>query len=518
MEFLKSIKLEPKLFYALLGIFVVLSFVMGIDGSFLIVFSIWAMGMIYSLSNVKRRIFLSAFLVAFFTFLIGGHFVYEYFQLPIKYNFGYHYYLHSNITMAVSLTFVLLGFIALERYNPWLEIKKLINQRVKKKDTLKKIKQKRTKITDIIRLDQSEDTILMIRKLSKWFYILLYFIWMYALIDVVLFVTKNSYLAYYSRYVSDLPFIINAVANITPYFFFLFLATMPKKKEVFPLAIMHLAYAVLSLAAGRRVTAITIIMFLFIYVILRHFRDGGQEVWIKKKYLWISLLLIPIGLVVLYVLNYSRMGMDTPEFSLRKMILGFFQQQGFSSSVMRLQLYYQDLLRPDAYYSFFGLTKLFRTNTLIKLIFNPQYDFSYLVNNPALALQGNSMAHSLGYIVLRKYLEGVGVGSSYIAELYHDFSYLGIIIGSSIYGLMMSFFNRKWIQTQKRNVWIIAIGFTLVEGFLKAPRWNFDIVFTYLLDLGMWSAFLGVYICCLILKNTKIKNYFNDIVLRKELK
>ena len=40
----------------------------------------------------------------------------------------------------------------------------------------------------------------------------------------------------------------------------------------------------------------------------------------------------------------------------------------------------------------------------------------------------------------------------------------------------------------------MAVGFAMVEAFIKAPRWNYDIFVAYFLDLGMWMAFGSVFI------------------------
>ena len=64
----------------------------------------------------------------------------------------------------------------------------------------------------------------------------------------------------------------------------------------------------------------------------------------------------------------------------------------------------------------------------------------------------------------------------------------------------MTIINKIWSQPYKHTAWGIAIGFSMVESFIKAPRWNFDIIFQYFLDLGMWMAFLAVFIMTALLR------------------
>lgn len=353
----------------------------------------------------------------------------------------------------------------------------------------------------------------IIRSITKIFYLATYIFYLYVVIDKALFVINNSYYEYYINYERNIPFIIVAIAAMTPYFFYLFLATLPSKKKAMPMFILQIIYAILSLFTGRRTDFVLNMLFIVIYIIFRHYYNKGEEEWIKKKQVVIAIILSPFFLVGLFLFNYLRFGKPISGFAFLEILLGFFQQQGFSSSVIRLGLYHQDVLRDDTYYSFFGLVKFFRTNTLMNLFYNPQYDFSYVGNNVGLALKGNSLAHTLSYYTLKGYLSGSGVGSCYIAELYHDFGYLGISIGNIIYGAIITIINSLWMRVKKYSVWVTAIGFSLIESFLKAPRWNFDIIFTYFLDLGMWSAFLGVFVWYKFLKNKKVEKYLKKKLL-----
>lgn len=85
------------------------------------------------------------------------------------------------------------------------------------------------------------------------------------------------------------------------------------------------------------------------------------------------------------------------------------------------------------------------------------------------------------------------MGTCYVAELFHDFGYVGVAIGNFVYGCVMTSIGKIWNKVKTYNVWITAIGFAMVESFIKAPRWNYDIFVAYFLDLGMWMSFIAVY-------------------------
>lgn len=295
--------------------------------------------------------------------------------------------------------------------------------------------------------------------------------------------------------------ILRRTVGAGPHFFRLIsdnLRSITSKKECKLPISLYLLYAVLSLLTGRRSNFMIGILFILLYFIFRHYRNK-EECWIKKKHIVFIFITIPILAVFLQARSFLREGFAVDQ-SWKELFFGFFQQQGFSSSIIRLEKFYENDLRQNAFYSFFGIVKTFRTNSIIKLIFNPQYNFSYLHNSVEFAKNGNSLSNALSYKVLWSYLSGTGVGTCYIAELYHDFGYIGVAIGNFIYGYIMSVINKVWNKSKRHTVWGIAIGFSMVESFIKAPRWNFDIIFQYFLDLGMWMAFISVFILSMLLR------------------
>jgi oligosaccharide repeat unit polymerase len=60
-------------------------------------------------------------------------------------------------------------------------------------------------------------------------------------------------------------------------------------------------------------------------------------------------------------------------------------------------------------------------------------------NNLSKALFSNSFAHRMSYAALgQEYLNGHGLGSSYILETFADFGYLGIIVFSILMGMFLA--------------------------------------------------------------------------------
>lgn len=447
----------------------ILSVVAGIDPVFMLALQMWNFAFVYAIANLKRRIMLAAFLLSFFVFLMGGHLTYEYLGMEIKYYLGDEYYRHSNLSMFISLAFLLTAYYVSE-----LHMNRRNNESAPAADW------------EYVNAPATQ----VARAVSRWLFYGAYLFWLYLILDKASFVSTESYVAYYAEYESSAPYAIRAIGATAPYFLYLFLATMPSKRECGIPLFLYLLYAGISLLTGRRSNLVFMLLFVAVYFVIRDRIKIRQEKWITKRLLLTVAIAIPAAVIFLYSYNFIRMNQEIDAGSLPEMFLGFFQQQGFSSSLMRLEAYYANVLNSDVYYSFFGLTKWVRTNSLFQAFVDFEYNFSYLHNSVEFATLGNSLSNSLGYIVLSRaqYLSGVGLGSCYIAELYHDFGYAGIAVGSTIYGVMMCAVNKVWTFT-KPSIWKITLCFGLFESFIKAPRWNYDIVFSYALDLGMWAAY-----------------------------
>ena len=74
------------------------------------------------------------------------------------------------------------------------------------------------------------------------------------------------------------------------------------------------------------------------------------------------------------------------------------------------------------------------------------------------------------------YLAGGGTGSSYIAELYYDFGYLGVFLGSCIYGLIFS----SITNFKKVGIFGRSLAFIIVTQLLWAPRASFSAFLSFI--------------------------------------
>ena len=91
----------------------------------------------------------------------------------------------------------------------------------------------------------------------------------------------------------------------------------------------------------------------------------------------------------------------------------------------------------------------------------------------------------------RFYLSGRGLGSSYIAEAYHDFGYFGVVLWNAIYAFLLShFYNYKG-----KGIVYVTMSLCVLKTVLIAPRNVASGFLTQLINLDTWLV-IGV-ICIL---------------------
>ncbi len=71
-----------------------------------------------------------------------------------------------------------------------------------------------------------------------------------------------------------------------PTAFYIFLSTLPEKKDAKVPIMLYILYAFLSLGTGRRVNFITSLLIIFAYAMCKNKIKPGEKPWIgKKRYL-----------------------------------------------------------------------------------------------------------------------------------------------------------------------------------------------------------------------------------------
>ena len=397
---------------------------------FSILMSSFSFLFILSLKNYKEDPFFVCFLLSFFVFLLGRPLALELFNFtkPYAITFDDDTRNITYVYLTISLISIYLGFVISSK------IKHTNKMQIDKEDIL------------------FNNTLL---KFTKFLSVLLYL------------------------------FVIVYLVEIAPIALCLFLACFPTKKEAkIPLFLFLIANIILALS-GNRFELISSFLLIIIYFIIRNKTDN--DVWIKKKSIIIVILFVPIAILVLQFMIYWREGVyvnniDSPYLSF------LYGVGGSSDLICATEKYSNVALSNNVLYSFGNLWRSIHGNIIAKILgFYVKYQYQTI----DMALYGHSLSASMTYFLYpQRYFAGYGLGGCYIAELLHDFSIWGIIIGNVIVGLIIGGFNKL---RKGRIIYNFCCVF-VISLFLRLPRDAFDYVLAEFIGIKNIIAFLLIMI------------------------
>lgn len=425
-------------------------------------------GVLYALRDIYKNIFLIAFLICFLTFLLGGQILNRIMQV-YGYNFPNDIEVHTDLVLLISLCGLLFGYVIAE-----------------------KIKIKGINHRSTYYIDYNKSHYKNIRKISKYYFIATYLFWILILVDNVFFVAQYGYTSYYLFYSSRVPAILREIGYMAPVALFIYLATMPKKKEAKIPIIMYAGYLLLSLGTGRRIYFMTGILIIFAYMMLRNVIAPEETPWVSTSGLLKICALVPVLLIVMYLFEYFRSEHYVGEASQFSPLVGFFVRQGTSVNVIKYTELFSSRLNPDAHYSLYNTLKWLQ-NSWINEVFNLDLTFAFGKQSQATATFGTYLADFVSYNANSSiYSLGMGYGSCYVEELYVDFGYWGVFGGNVLYGILLCKLLK--VAMNQGNIWMSAIGLYMIDAIFKAPRATFDSFFGSLLYFNSWGPLVLVFL------------------------
>lgn len=435
------------------------------------ILNIWLIGVFYGLLDVNKRIFYLGFLLAFFNFLIGRSFLILIGLYKEDYSYKIEDSLNGQKLVLFSILAFVIGYFILE------------NIFFKKKDTaLKKY-----------------PSIEIVKKISLYLFYLTFIFLLLEVFATIAYVLKNGYASIYINTSSKMNIYFKKIGDICPFMFYIFLSTMPTKKEVKKPLWMFVIYLFSTLGIGARFDFVIGVMVLFIYFFLRNEIGFIKEIWIRKN-AYLKLFFLGIIFMMFFsIYNNFRFGFTTSNKNPLKLATKFIYDQGVSVNIPKRIFKYEESIPKDRIYSFDSIISLYKRN-IEGRFFGKEY-----FNGPSAekALNGNSLADLLSYIMYPDaYLRGNGGGSCYIAEVYHDFSWLGLIIVNLIYAWILLYirecFNKKYVN--------FTVAMFLFMALLKTPRARADIFILKLIDPMLWiSIFTIMFLSAIFKKRLNIK-------------
>lgn len=417
-------------------------FFFGIEGAKLYVLMItWACMMGFCLCDIEKRLTLFSFDLAIFTFLltrliIPMFYSNEYTESSLLYTMTFTDKAYDFMSTAIFISLIasFVGFV--------------------------RVKQPCYSGT---RIDRDSRSVKRVRKITRKLVFFTSFFFMLNILDKILYVGQNGYESLYLSFESRLPSICIKFINIYTLVFYIFLATLPSKEEAKKPIQIFISLGVLSLFTGARGDFILNIILIVVYLFLRN-QISPDDLWIGKRGKMILMIGAPSICVLMFVIMLIRGGSNTDGYDVMSLFVDFFFQQGSSMQVLGLTFDAQNNIPPDKFYSFGTLIDNYYNNFLFHLLGIAK---SYKSNTPEYAIYGHSLANYLTYTYQpERFLNGGGMGSSYIAEVWNDFGYIGLFVWSYLYGTILG----KFYQWARKNMWYLGLSFYMLVGIVFSPR------------------------------------------------
>lgn len=428
--------------------------------------SLFLVELVYAVRSINKNIILLLFLVAFFTFLMGRLIMPLFINMSDYSNVFFSWldfkpktYFHVILSLFLALLFLFFSYTITEAKNS----NKLFSN-----------------------FNPESPRILFIR---KWAKIILWISFPFALLVVgekILYVFSHGYSGMLLEQVSVLPPFVVILSVLFEYMVYLFLATLPSKHEAKYVIIIYVIFAITNILGGDRGECILSLFVVIYYVFLRNRLYSGSTEWIGRKGIITMLLAAPLSAMLLYSIAFIRDSRSVENDTATLLISGFFYQQGSSMNVIACAYEDEKMLPQGKWYSIGPIIDYFKINYLSRILFGTK---PYKVGSQELAVKGNSLASAITYLENTKFYEsGGGMGSSYIAEAYYDFGYIGIVLYSLLYGFVLASIP-KW---NAKNVWLSVIALVFLKFIMYAPRASATAFIAAAASVAFWPIALVI--------------------------
>lgn len=420
---------------------------------------VFGSNVLFCFEKIKVRLSLLLFLAAFFLFLMGRMVTDLYLYGFATFNFEPDISIHILLCLTLSLVFLRIGFVLVERFV------KPLREGAHKSLNISKVAVQRK-----IRL----------KKISKYMFYIAFICTIPFVLEEFIFIQENSYEEIYKSFSSSIPSIIRIVSNMRNISLFIFLCCFPSKKEVKLPLILLLANGIMQMLTGDRTNLSLALLTGILYFGLREYLNPDEK-WVRKRYFIYIIIGVPFLLIFMSFFVYIREGFDTSDVTLTNQFFRFFRSIGRSVDVIGYGKYYESEM-PKSIYTIAELTNYIKYNPVTEFLFHNKLPMQH---TKEFALGGYSYMHSITYLIKPDlYLTGHGAGSSYIAEAYQDLHYFGVALVNLFYGAFLAFF----YKCLKKSPIILGCFIQAINIMFYVPRGAADYPITYILNITTLTA------------------------------
>ena len=328
---------------------------------------------------------------------------------------------------------------------------------------------------------------LRVRQTMQWValggWALTYPFYLLRLIERWQYRRQTTYYDYYATFHSQLPYFTYILSAFMFYFLCLYLATKPRKLHATFVLIAYIMANAIHLLIGTRNPVMLAILFSFMYYFMREQEEKGKWIGLKERIAMV--IATPLLVLFMGMMNYLRDNVAVKTFDVWELFVDFLYKQGTSFKVLASGYLYQWALPNLPFRSYLVGTfgEYFYRGNIGQLLFGTQ-PIQNTTNSLELALETNSYAHNLSYIVLKQeYLEGHGIGSSYMMEAYADFGMWGVFLVSLCLGVLFIWMMQT-AYTQKLLAFTIQL--LILSNLFFMPRSSFAESFYPLITAQFW--------------------------------
>lgn len=420
------------------------------------VFCAWGMAIFTAIGEDKRNIIYIFFLITFFIFLLS--------RVMVRWLQGGEIYSPFNADV-MTMVYTCL-FVSLFGLNCGTVLKKkIIIGRLGKSNTHE----------NSSLLGDTRINISLVRQLSGAFTIVSGFATLLVVLERIAYwnLTKSGGELRVS-FTTTLPSFVLRFSYIYIMMLCIYLATLPAKRKCMPILFQFLAVGALKMVYGSRADFVVGLMFVLIYFVIRDgLNKSGDnettEIWFGKGEKLFTAISIPVLIILLVFIGYYRRSTSFEFGGFWETLIDFFEAQGTTINVIGYTNVYKEGFTQPRFLYLIDRTYEFITANPISSIITGRH--AYLANTIERAKYGTSLGMTLYYNINQmSYLAGYGCGSSYIAEAWLGYGYVGLFIINFFLARIM-----KRLNEYRFNRFIPSVIFLIyIQSLFSMPRAGFD--------------------------------------------
>lgn len=347
--------------------------------------------------------------------------------------------------------------------------------------------------------------IALIRQLSGIFAVVCGFAYMLTIIERIAFWRITGYGGdLRTSFTTTLPSLVVRASYVYILMFCIYLATMPAKRRCVLILFQYVLCSALKMFYGSRGDFILGLMFILVYFAIRDRLnikyELGETKWVGRSEKTFAIVSIPVLIVLVVFVGYYRTHRFFEFSGLLDTFLDFFESQGTSVNVIGYtDIYKNQFTQPKFLYLFDRTYEFLTTNPIASFITGRH---SYAANTVERAKYGTSLGMTLYYnINSYSYLAGNGSGTSYVAEAWLGYGYLGLFIVNIFLSRVMI-----WLNNYSYSRLIPStIALVYLQSLFFMPRGGFD---AFVGDMVSVTHIFAVFVLWVLYK--AIKNRYGN--------